>query len=141
MSYGGAKVCTLAFFIVAAVAAGPPAPRPARSGSIPPGDLSKFARDVENSSVPSIHHGETGPAVVRAQILLDRARFSPGQIDGTYGDDLAVAVKAYREAHQLSSSGEIDAEMWRLLDADQRPLLTQYTIAAVDLKGDRKSVV
>ena len=39
--------------------------------------------------------GATGPKEVRAQILLDRARFSPGEIDGVYGDDFGIAVKGY----------------------------------------------
>jgi lipoprotein-anchoring transpeptidase ErfK/SrfK len=85
--------------------------------------------------------GEVRPAttaearVIRAQILLDRARFSPGQIDGRYGDDLEIAVKGYQQEHQLSPDGIIGAEMWRALSADQRPLLKRYTITAADLKG------
>jgi peptidoglycan hydrolase-like protein with peptidoglycan-binding domain len=52
--------------------------------------------------------------VTRAQILLDRARFSPGDIDGVYGDDFGVAVKGYRENHGLKPTSTIDAEMWCL---------------------------
>jgi peptidoglycan hydrolase-like protein with peptidoglycan-binding domain len=73
--------------------------------------------------------------VTRAQILLDRARFSPGQIDGVYGDDFGVAVKGYRENHGLMPTGAIDAEMWRLLDRDAGPLLLTYTITQADEKG------
>jgi lipoprotein-anchoring transpeptidase ErfK/SrfK len=73
--------------------------------------------------------------VARAQILLDRARFSPGEIDAAYGDDLAVAIRGYREAHNLEVTGTIDAAMWKLLCADTRPLLTTYTITAADLAG------
>ena len=73
--------------------------------------------------------------VARAQILLDRARFSPGQIDGNYGGDLGVAIKGYQEAHHLNPNGVIDTQTWRILDADKRPLLKTYTITAADLKG------
>ena len=73
--------------------------------------------------------------MVRAQILLDRARFSPGEIDGVYGDDFGVAVKGYQENHGLKPTGTIDAEMWRLLDSDAGPLLLTYTITKADEKG------
>ena len=79
--------------------------------------------------------GATGPRVVRAQILLDRANFSPGEIDGVYGDDLGVAVKGYRESHGLMPTGTIDAAMWRLLNSDARPVLSTYTITQSDEKG------
>jgi lipoprotein-anchoring transpeptidase ErfK/SrfK len=73
--------------------------------------------------------------VTRAQILLDRARFSPGEIDGVYGDDFGIAVKGYQENHGLKPTGTIDAEMWRLLDSDAGHLLATYTITRVDAKG------
>jgi lipoprotein-anchoring transpeptidase ErfK/SrfK len=73
--------------------------------------------------------------VVRAQILLDRANFSPGEIDGVYGDDLGVAVKGYRESHGLKAGGIIDAGMWRLLDSDAGLVLLTYTITQSDEKG------
>ncbi len=79
--------------------------------------------------------GATGPRVMRAQILLDRASFSPGEIDGVYGDSLGIAVKGYQENHGLKQTGIIDAEMWRLLDSDARPLLMTYTITQADEKG------
>jgi lipoprotein-anchoring transpeptidase ErfK/SrfK len=67
--------------------------------------------------------------------LLDRARFSPGEIDGRYGQDLGIAVKGYQEKHDLKPTGIIDAEMWRLLDADTGTLLVPYTITALDERG------
>ncbi len=79
--------------------------------------------------------GATGPRVVRAQILLDRAGFSPGEIDGVHGDDFAVAVKGYQKNRGLEPTGTIDAEMWRLLDGDGGPLLVTYTITTADEKG------
>jgi len=106
------------------------------SGTRPEIPLTGFAREVDAAvwNAP-LAPGSSGAAVVRAQILLDRARFSPGEIDGSYGDDLAVAVRGYREAHGLSPSGAIDSEMWKLLSADTRPVIVLHTITAGDVKG------
>src|SRR5262249_500615 len=56
----------------------------------------------DRSDTRAVSPGTAEARVVRAQILLDRARFSPGQIDGRYGGDLGVAVKGYQEAHHLN---------------------------------------
>jgi len=110
-------------------------PRPGRTGTTE-APRSAFARAIEDATgTATVGPGSTGPQVVRAQILLDRARFSPGEIDGAYGNDLAVAINAYQDAHGLSTTGSIHPEMWKLLAADQRPLLTTYTVTVLDLKG------
>jgi lipoprotein-anchoring transpeptidase ErfK/SrfK len=89
----------------------------------------------DSTKTGAVGPGATGPSVVRAQILLDRASFSPGEIDGVYGESFGIAVKGYQENHGLEPTGTIDAEMWRLLDRDARPLLFTYTITQADEKG------
>jgi lipoprotein-anchoring transpeptidase ErfK/SrfK len=102
---------------------------------VPPA-RSLAANEIEDSTkTGAVGPGAMGPRVTRAQILLDRARFSPGEIDGVYGDDLGIAVKGYQEDHGLKPTGTIDAEMWRLLDRDAGPLLSAYTITPADEKG------
>ncbi len=90
-------------------AAGAPNKRPGAAAA-----RSLSGADIEDSTkTGAVGPGATGTRVVRAQILLDRARFSPGQIDGVYGDDFGIAVKGYQESHGLKPTGTIDAEMWR----------------------------
>ena len=97
---------------------------------------SPTAREIEDSTnTTAVGPGAAGPKVVRAQILLDRAKFSPGEIDGVYGEDFEIAVKGYQENHGLKPTGTITAEMWRLLNADAGPLLLTYTITPADEKG------
>jgi peptidoglycan hydrolase-like protein with peptidoglycan-binding domain len=72
---------------------------------------------------------------VRAQILLDRARFSCGEIDGNYGGNLEKTVAAYQRDHNLPVNGVVGYETWALLNADQAPTLITYTIAPEDEAG------
>ena len=116
--------------------AGPGQAGPAKGRAGAPVARSLAADEIEDSTkTGAVGPGATGPRVVRAQILLDRARFSPGEIDGVYGDDFGIAVKGYRESHGLNPAGAIDAEMWRLIDRDPGPLLATYTITNADEKG------
>jgi len=76
-----------------------------------------------------------GSAAVRAQILLDRAHFSCGEIDGSYGRSLRKAILAYQKAHSLQPTGIVDPPTWTALNADQGPALVIYTIAPQDVAG------
>src|SRR5947209_20328117 len=73
------------------------------------------------------------PAGVRLQVLLDRAHFSPGEIDGKFGENARKALRAYAEARQLPSSDELTDDVWKALQADGRPLMTTYTITDKDV--------
>jgi lipoprotein-anchoring transpeptidase ErfK/SrfK len=79
--------------------------------------------------------GDKGSAVVRAQILLSRAHFSCGEIDGEFGSNLEKAVAAFQQERQLPGSHSVDAGTWTALNADQAPALIPYTISEEDEKG------
>jgi lipoprotein-anchoring transpeptidase ErfK/SrfK len=76
------------------------------------------------------------PAILKAQVLLDRARFSPGAIDGRDGENVQNAIKAFEKARDLKVDGKLDEKLWtKLNEASSEPILTEYTISEEDLKG------
>ncbi len=76
-----------------------------------------------------------GANVLRAQVLLDRAHFSPGEIDASYNTNLRQAIRGFQKLRQLKVSGEIDAATWQELERDQAPVLEVYTVTAKDVAG------
>ncbi|BCG83659.1 hypothetical protein MesoLj113b_72010 (plasmid) [Mesorhizobium sp. 113-3-3] len=57
------------------------------------------------------------PVILKAQILLDRARFSPGMIEGRFSENAAKAIRAFQTANGLSSDGKLTPETWDRLTA------------------------
>jgi lipoprotein-anchoring transpeptidase ErfK/SrfK len=76
-----------------------------------------------------------GAAVLRAQVLLDRAHFSPGEIDGRYGGITRGAVTAFNLAKKTNAGAEVNAATWKMLNADTAPVIVDYTLTAADLAG------
>lgn len=79
---------------------------------------------------------KTGVAgLLRAQVLLDRAHFSPGEIDGQAGSNQRRALRGYQATKGLHVTGELDAATWDALNAGAAPVLVAYTLTAEDVGG------
>lgn len=79
--------------------------------------------------------GAKGANALRAQVMLDRAHFSSGEIDASYGGNLRQAIRGFQKLKQLPLSGIVDAATWAALNTDQAPVLSTYTVSAQDAAG------
>ena len=111
--------------------------RGARERAAPaPAPMELKADDINNAGLaPDLRPESNGSSVLRAQILLDRAHFSCGELDAHYGTNLSKVVSVFQITHNLPSTGNLDGATWNALNQDHAPALVTYQISPQDLAG------
>jgi hypothetical protein len=72
---------------------------------------------------------------LRLQVALDRAGFSPGEIDGRSGQHTERALAAFRKARALPAGAGFDDEVRAALGEHLVEPLVRYTVTEADLAG------
>lgn len=95
--------------------------------------------ETDSAAFPHLPLGGrvAGPSVLRAQVLLDRAGFSPGVLDGRWGGNVERAVFWFQRREGFRPTGWLDAATLNRLRslAGDAPAITTRTLTAEDLEG------
>jgi lipoprotein-anchoring transpeptidase ErfK/SrfK len=138
LSTGGAALAIEPVKAPAMPAAKPAAPEAAKPAA--PAEAAAPAAAGAAAAAPDaaivIPAAITAPqrALIRLQVLLDRAHFSPGVIDGRDGGNLKLAEGAYRTENKLGDA-DVAALTDKLVAADAEPTVKRYTITDADVAG------
>lgn len=96
----------------------PAAPPPIRPSSLPP-------VVIPDPSRPAGLDAE----ILRLQVLLDRANFSPGCLDGRLGPQTRAALRAWQRREDLEATGELDDALRTRLPPEEEAF-TAHTVTA-----------
>lgn len=122
----------------------PPSPPPPAAPAAPAAPAPSAALQAIDAAGPPANLGSAtagagatapDPAIIRLEVLLDRARFSPGVIDGLGGTNLRNAVAAYETHAGLTAGDALDPGAWAALTRDAAPTAATYVITAQDVAG------
>lgn len=102
---------------------------PTATAAAPTGTTDAAAKAVNSAAA------DDKSATLRTQVLLDRAHFSPGEIDGAGGSNTRRALSGFQANKGLPVTGSMDSATWQALTSDGQPALVDYTISAEDVAG------
>lgn len=119
---------------LAAMATPTPVATPLAPTASPPAALTAAAVN-DAGLTETVGDQAKGAAALRAQILLERARFSPGEIDAEYGSNMRRAIAGFQANNGLEETGVVDPATWAALNRDTAPVLSEVTINAEDVAG------
>jgi lipoprotein-anchoring transpeptidase ErfK/SrfK len=130
------SVLSIAFALISISMGYVPKASHIRKASKAPARVRYDLASVNNpATADPLDKGAEGSAVLRAQILLDRAHFSIGEIDGRMGTNVVHAVDGFRAARGLPAGISIDADVWKALNMDSAPVLIANSVSEDDAAG------
>jgi lipoprotein-anchoring transpeptidase ErfK/SrfK len=104
----------------------------------PPTGLAALSPETVNAepSADALDDDE-GSEILHAQVLLDRAHFSGGVLNGKAGQNMKKAVYFFQEENGLPSTGALDSATYaKLVEVTGRPAaVVQYTLTSEDIRG------
>ena len=112
-----------------------PAPVPAPVANALTPEVVNAAGKTPTAPGVKVNAKANSAAVLRAQVLLDRAHFASGEIDGASGSNMRMALTGYQKKLGLAPSGMLDADTWKALNADNSDALAVYTLTEADVAG------
>lgn len=101
----------------------------------PPAVAASLVEETNRAGPGLVDAGAGLPAILRVQVLLDRAHFSPGEIDGEWGTNTTRAIEGYQRRHGIEVTGTADPATLERLGMDTADPLVSYALTAADVDG------
>ena len=112
----------------------PPTPAPLVA-PVAPNDPVKARINDATLDTKGVKDG-VDPAVLRAEVMLDRLHVSPGVIDGKPGTNFEHALASYEKENDLKVTKTLDKDVWEsLVKRAGAPVLVDYTLTDADVAG------
>jgi len=113
----------------------------AKKASVPQAETTKAETpkaDQFNAAKPTDKSRKDGlnPAILRAEVMLDRLHISPGVIDGKDGANFQHALQTFEAMNNFKTDTVLTEDVWSALTtASSEPVVIEHVLTQDDVKG------